>query len=97
MTNLRREHETGGLLLADADAKEVNLQFGFVDCDERANFEHMALQARRAVAGEVERIVLEERATRGQALRNHPQRAIEASGLPVTLGTEANTLGHQAL
>ena len=43
-THLRGEHETGCLLFADTDAKEVNLEFGFIDSDERTNLEHVALQ-----------------------------------------------------
>ena len=94
---LAGEHEAGGLLLADADAEEVYLELGFVYSDEGAYLKHVALQARAAVAGEVEGVVLEERAAGGQALRDDPEGALQAGRLPVALGTEAEALSHQAL
>ena len=45
-TGLRGEHETGGLLLADTDAEEVNLELGLVAGNQRTDLQHMALQAR---------------------------------------------------
>ena len=60
MTGLRGEHQTGGLLLADTDAEEVNLEFGLVAGNERTDLEHVALQTRRLTAGKVEGVVLEE-------------------------------------
>ena len=59
-TGLRGEDEAGGLLLADADAEEMNFELGLVGSDERADLQHVALQARRAVAGEVQRVVFQE-------------------------------------
>jgi len=43
-THLRGEYQTSRLLLADADAEEVNFQLGFVDSNQRTNLEHVALQ-----------------------------------------------------
>ena len=71
-TGLRGEDEAGGLLFADADAEEVNLQLWLVAGDERTYFEHVALQAGRAVAGEVQGVVLEEGAAGGHTLLDDP-------------------------
>ena len=65
VAGLGSEHKAGGLLFADANAEEVNLQFGLVACDERANLQHVALQRRTAVAGEIEGVVLQERTALG--------------------------------
>ena len=40
------EYEASGLLLADTDAEEVNLELWLVCCDQWANLEHVALEAR---------------------------------------------------
>ena len=63
-TGLRGEDETGGLLLADADAEEVYLELWLVAGDERTDLEHVTLQARGLLSGEVQGVVLEERTTR---------------------------------
>ena len=53
-TGLRGEDEAGGLLLADADAQEVDLKFGLVAGNERTDLQHVALQTRRLRAGEIQ-------------------------------------------
>ena len=97
VASLGSEHEAGGLLFADANAKEVNLQFGLVACDERANLQHVALQRRTAVAGKIEGVVLQERTALGQALLHYPKCAVETSGLPVALCAKTNAFLHQTL
>ena len=59
-TGLGGEDETGRHLLADTDTEEVNLQGGLIDSDEGSYLEHVALQARTLVAGEVQGVVLQE-------------------------------------
>ena len=46
--------------IAEAIAEEVNLELWLVCCDQWANLEHVALEARCAVGSEVECVVLEE-------------------------------------
>ena len=45
-TGLRGEYQTGGLLLADTDAEEVYFELGLVGSNQRADLEHVALEAR---------------------------------------------------
>ena len=44
--SLGGEYQTGCLLLADTDAEEMNLKFGLICCNQRTDFEHVALQTR---------------------------------------------------
>ena len=97
LAHLGVEDEAGGIAFAYADAKEVDLQTGFVGSNERTDLQHVRLQDARLLAVEVQRVVLQERTAVGQTLCHEPYRAVEGGTLPVAFGTEAIAFSHQAL
>ena len=66
-------------------------------CDGRAHFEHVRAENSRCSRTQVVGVVLHERRASWQPLAHHLYQSKQHSGLPVTLSTEAVTLGHQAL
>ena len=67
----------------------MNLQARLLGSDQGADLQHVRLENRALLAGEVERVVLHERATLRHALLHEPYGAYHGSRLPVTFTAEA--------
>ena len=95
--DLGGKHQAGRQGLAYSYSQIVYFEFRFCICYERTYLEHVGLEDRRTVSGEVEGVILEEGTSFRKALCHEPYRAIEGSSLPVTFGSESVAFVHQPL
>ena len=84
-------------VVASADRKRMDLARRPAGGDRGADLEHVRAEHERTAGGEIVGVVLHERGSAGEARGHGLEDPDEGGGLPVSLGAEAEPVGHQPL